>query len=97
MNTSDMKKLAARDFENLLQVKMGLFCSRNLNETLVKCAIPVFNGLLPELQNHRVLQLLLVVAHWHRLAKLNMHTDTTINTLGAITQDLGEKLQKTDM
>jgi hypothetical protein len=88
-----MKKLAARDFENLLQVREALFYCRKLNETFVKCAIPVFDGLLPEPHNRRVLQLLFVAAHWHGLAKLRMHTDATIDKLEAVTQDLGKKFR----
>jgi len=41
---------------------------------LIQCAIPVFEGLLPELHNTHVLKLLFDLAHWHGLAKLQMHT-----------------------
>ncbi|KAJ6619167.1 hypothetical protein B0H10DRAFT_1794003 [Mycena sp. CBHHK59/15] len=56
-NASAMKKMAARNYEDLLQ-----------------CAIPVFEGLLPEPHNNTVLNLLFTFAEWHVLAKLRMHT-----------------------
>ncbi|KAH9478851.1 hypothetical protein JR316_0009313 [Psilocybe cubensis] len=65
-NASDMKKLAARDFEDLLQ-----------------CSIPVFEGLLPEPAHNKIIQnLLFEMATWHALAKLRLHTDTTLDELG---------------
>jgi hypothetical protein len=33
------------------------------------------------------------MAHWHGLAKLRMHTDTTLDIMDAVTSDLGEKLR----
>uniref|UniRef100_A0A8H7XVH3 Uncharacterized protein n=1 Tax=Psilocybe cubensis TaxID=181762 RepID=A0A8H7XVH3_PSICU len=65
-NASDMKKLAAWDFEDLLQ-----------------CSIPVFEGLLPEPAHNKIIQnLLFEMATWHALAKLRLHTDTTLDKLG---------------
>lgn len=61
-------------------------------ETL-QCAIPVFDGLLPEPHNQRVLDLLFVVAHWHGLAKLRQHTDLTLVVLEEITVTLGSMLR----
>jgi hypothetical protein len=59
----------------------------------VQCAIPVFDGLLPEPHNRTILDLLFVVAYWHGLAKLRMHTDVTLEILEAVTADLGAKLR----
>jgi hypothetical protein len=53
----------------------------------------VFDGLLPEPHNGRILRLLFVLAHWHGLAKLRMHTDSTLNVLDAVTTDLGNQLR----
>ncbi|KAF7426603.1 hypothetical protein PC9H_008972 [Pleurotus ostreatus] len=72
-----MKKLAARDYEDLLQ-----------------CAIPVFEGLLPEPHNQIVLDLLFALAMWHALAKLRLHTDSTLGLLQASTGDIGALLRK---
>ncbi|KAG0701627.1 hypothetical protein DFH29DRAFT_1000035 [Suillus ampliporus] len=75
-NASGMKKLAARDFEDLLQ-----------------CAIPVFEHLLPEPFNALVLDLLFELATWHGLAKLCLHTDTTLSFLDTSTTRLGKILR----
>jgi hypothetical protein len=40
-----------------------------------------------------VVRLLFVMAHWHGLAKLRMHTDTTLDMMDAVTSDLGTKLR----
>jgi hypothetical protein len=50
----------------------------------------VFDGLLPEPHNERVLKLLFIMAHWHGLAKLRMHTDTTLDILSQVTESLGD-------
>lgn len=72
-NMSEMKKLAARDFEDMLQ-----------------CAIPVFDGLLPEPQNSAILHLLFTCTHWHGLAKLRMHSDPSLDLMDDVTTTLGE-------
>lgn len=59
-----------------------------------QCAIPVFDGLLPEPHNQAVLELLFVMAHWHGLAKLRMHNDLTLEVMDAVTVSLGDKLRK---
>ncbi|KAF5384836.1 hypothetical protein D9615_000907 [Tricholomella constricta] len=76
-NASAMKKLAARNYEDLLQ-----------------CAMPVFEGLLDEPHNSQVLDLLFTLAEWHSLAKLRLHTDSTIQLLDQCTTDLGRQLRK---
>lgn len=76
-NVSAMKKLAARNFEDMLQ-----------------CAIPVFEGLLDSPHNEAILDLLFILAEWHTLAKLRMHTDSTVNRLKAITTELGRLLRR---
>jgi hypothetical protein len=40
-----------------------------------------------------ILDVLFVAAHWHGLAKLRMHTDLTLDTLDAVTTDLGAKMR----
>ncbi|KAG6838659.1 hypothetical protein C0991_009889 [Blastosporella zonata] len=61
---ASMKKLAARDYEDILQ-----------------CSIPAFEGLLPEPHNKILLDLYFELATWHGLAKLKMHTETTLEDL----------------
>ncbi|KIJ60703.1 hypothetical protein HYDPIDRAFT_98197, partial [Hydnomerulius pinastri MD-312] len=75
-NTSEMKKMAARDFEDVLQ-----------------CAIPVFEDLVPDPHNTRILQLLYLLAEWHGFAKLHMHTDDTLKILDSLTIHLGSALR----
>ncbi|XP_006454215.1 hypothetical protein AGABI2DRAFT_62391 [Agaricus bisporus var. bisporus H97] len=76
-DASGMKKLAARDFEDLLQ-----------------CAIPVFESLLPAPHDATILDLLFIHAKWHALAKLRLHTETTLKLLDDATVELGEHLRK---
>ncbi|KAJ7364427.1 hypothetical protein DFH08DRAFT_731010 [Mycena albidolilacea] len=75
-NASAMKKLAARNFEDLLQ-----------------CAMPVFEGLLDEPHNKVVLDLLFLLAYWHALAKLRMHTSFSLGRLDEVTASLGRQLR----
>ncbi|KAJ3749801.1 hypothetical protein EV360DRAFT_97728 [Lentinula raphanica] len=58
-NPSEMKKLAARDFEDLLQ------------------------------HNNRLAKLLYRLAEWHALAKLHLHSETTLGWLETITKEVG--------
>jgi hypothetical protein len=59
----------------------------------LQCAIPVFEGLLPSPYNESLLDLLFELATWHGLAKLRMHTDTTLNFLDSSTTRLGQFLR----
>ncbi|KAA1473807.1 hypothetical protein DENSPDRAFT_780478, partial [Dentipellis sp. KUC8613] len=76
-NASEMKKLAARDYEDLLQ-----------------CSIPVFDRLLPEPLNTLVMTVLYRLCEWHALAKLRMHTDTTLELLTKATRTMGTELRR---
>ncbi|KIK36998.1 hypothetical protein CY34DRAFT_16002 [Suillus luteus UH-Slu-Lm8-n1] len=76
-NTSEMKRLAARDFEDILQ-----------------CAIPVFEGLFPTNHDEVVQTLLYHFAQWHALAKLRVHSDSTIDLLNETFKKLSQKLCK---
>ncbi|KAG8958343.1 hypothetical protein FRC05_009001, partial [Tulasnella sp. 425] len=73
-NVSELKQLAARDFEDILQ-----------------CAIPAFEGLFPEPIDCKIQELLFVLADWHSLAKLRLHTDSTLGQLEAATRVLGQE------
>ncbi|KAF7307251.1 hypothetical protein MIND_00518800 [Mycena indigotica] len=75
-NASEMKKLSARDFEDLLQCAIPVF------EGLFS---------LPTTSEHdlRILKLLYRLAEWHGYAKLRMHTDHTLNHLDMLTSQLG--------
>ena len=66
-----MKKLAACDVEDILQVcvlyRMIYLPTANMD---CQCSIPAFEGLLPEPFNRKLLRLLYGAAEWHALAKL---------------------------
>jgi len=59
----------------------------------LKCAIPVFDGLLPEEHNETILSLLFTLAEWHCLGKLRLHTETTVDWLEQCTTNLGKQLR----
>jgi hypothetical protein len=59
----------------------------------MQCAIPVFDGLLLEPHNKRLLKLLFDLGHWHGLAKLGMHTDITLDILSQATTSLGNSFR----
>ncbi|KAI9057376.1 hypothetical protein FKP32DRAFT_1745228 [Trametes sanguinea] len=76
-NVCEMKRMAARDFEDILQ-----------------CIIPCFEGLLPEAHNDAILTMLFIAAYWHALAKMRMHTDTSLARLDDATAVLGYELRR---
>lgn len=45
---------------------------------IFKCAIPCFEGLFPEPDNTHVMRLLYTMAYWHSLAKMRMHTESSV-------------------
>ena len=75
-NVSDLSKLAAHDYEDILQ-----------------CIIPCIEGLIPSSHNETILDLLYVIAYWHSLAKLRMHTDSSLQEFRQVTTLLGEGLR----
>lgn len=54
----------------------------------------MFEGLLPEPFNGMVLRLLYKAAEWHALAKLRMHTDSTLDLLDAVTREFGRIMRQ---
>ncbi|KAJ7222643.1 hypothetical protein GGX14DRAFT_352730 [Mycena pura] len=77
-NTSALKKMAAWNYQNIL----------------LQCSIPVVEGLLPEPYNTAVLDALFALGEWHALAKLKLHTDTTLGFLRTATKAIGTKLRR---
>jgi hypothetical protein len=49
--------------------------------------------LLPEPHNGRILRLFFTAAHWHGLAKLRAHSDTTLDVLDSVTVSLGQQFR----
>ncbi|KAL0563301.1 hypothetical protein V5O48_018770, partial [Marasmius crinis-equi] len=76
-NVSDMKKLAARDFEDILQCAMPCF------EQLFP----------KKKDDRVVQNLLFDLATWHAYAKLRLHTDSTVASLQEATRQLGQSLR----
>ena len=62
-----------------------------------QCAIPVFDGLLPMKYDTILQKLLFEMATWHGLAKLRLHTDTTIRNLETSSTRLCDLLRKFKM
>ncbi|TFK88006.1 hypothetical protein K466DRAFT_645664 [Polyporus arcularius HHB13444] len=75
-NMSAMKKLAARDFEDILQ-----------------CSYFAFEGLLDPPYNDYVLKLIFMLATWHSLAKLRLHSEDTLTFFEQITKMLGTAMR----
>ncbi|THH16116.1 hypothetical protein EUX98_g9355 [Antrodiella citrinella] len=75
-SVSDMKRMAARDYEDILQ-----------------CIIPCIEGLLPSPFNEDILDLLYVCNYWHSLAKMRMHTDSSLALFDHVTTALGNHLR----
>ncbi|KAI9461891.1 hypothetical protein BJY52DRAFT_1116762, partial [Lactarius psammicola] len=58
------------------------------------CAIPAIDGLLDDKNNEIILDLLFELATWHALAKLRLHTESTVCELESSTTRLGRILRK---
>ena len=90
-----MKKLAARDFEDILQVRLCLLkihCRQSAER--LQCFIPVIEGLLPSQKDEdEILDLIFILATWHAYAKLRLHTDNTLASFDALTKPLGAALR----
>ncbi|KAJ3967322.1 hypothetical protein EV361DRAFT_871713 [Lentinula raphanica] len=73
-NASEMKRLAARDFEDLLQCSIPVF------EGLID----------DPAHNKQIMTLLYRAAEWHALAKLRMHTEQTLDYMETRTREFGK-------
>lgn len=58
-----------------------------------QCIIPCIEGLFPEPHNTSVIELLFIFSTWHALAKLHIHTDTSLRLLDTATTALGNALR----
>jgi hypothetical protein len=65
-----------------------------INTYYLQCSIPVFDGLLDSRNNAIVMDLLFEVSTWHGLAKLRLHTESTVRALESSTVRLGIVLRK---
>ncbi|KAI0644637.1 hypothetical protein C8Q79DRAFT_913099 [Trametes meyenii] len=62
-------------------------------EDLIQCTIPVFEGLLRPAHDRIVRKLLFRLAVFHALAKLRLHTDTTLSVFESAVKTLGEAIR----
>ncbi|KAJ7155302.1 hypothetical protein C8R46DRAFT_1296775 [Mycena filopes] len=85
-NVSEMKKMAARDFEDILYGGRSMY---TLTAIILQCLIPALEGLLPEPHNSIVFGLVFTLATWHAQAKLRMHSASSIKAFRATTTELG--------
>jgi hypothetical protein len=60
----------------------------------LQCAIPVFEGLFPTNHDEIVQSLLYRFAQWHALAKLRIHSESTLCFLEDTFKDLSKRLRK---
>ncbi|KAH9021906.1 hypothetical protein EDB85DRAFT_1871611, partial [Lactarius pseudohatsudake] len=77
-NVSDMSKLAARDYEDILQCSIPAFEGLFPNDG----------------DNRIVSDLLFLLSTWHAYAKLHLHTESTLEKQAAIGTSLCQTLRK---
>ncbi|PPR04570.1 hypothetical protein CVT24_012034 [Panaeolus cyanescens] len=63
-------------------------------EDLLQCIMPVIENLLPQQHNTIVMNMLFIMSTWHGLAKLRLHTDSTLAALTENTRRLGSILRE---
>jgi hypothetical protein len=94
-NMSGMKKLAAHDFEDILQVCVECSSIYDTPQNIMSSVpFPAFKGLFHEPHTSVIHQLLFTLASWHSLVKLRMHIDATSDHLEDLTAQLGKAIQQ---
>jgi hypothetical protein len=90
-----MKKLAGFNFEDLLQVCSNVLLSSisQCNGFECKCAMPCFEGLFPQSYEKTILDLLFMLATWHALAKLRLHTTSSLSFFKQCTKQFGQVIR----
>jgi hypothetical protein len=58
-----------------------------------KCCIPCIEGLFTDQQYNKISKLIFTFAKWHALAKLRVHTESTLEALDSETSALGLRLR----
>ncbi|TFK28668.1 hypothetical protein FA15DRAFT_583952, partial [Coprinopsis marcescibilis] len=58
-----------------------------------QCSIPVFMGLIEGIEGEDIHLMLFCFATWHALAKLRLHTSTTVKMLRTVTRVLGSRIR----
>jgi hypothetical protein len=92
-NISDMSKLAARDYEDVLQVSLHHWHKTRLIG--LQCSIPAFEGLFPHDEDNKIVgDLIFLLSTWHAYAKLRLHTESTLEKQEAVSTSLCQALRK---
>jgi hypothetical protein len=88
-----MSKLAARDYEDVLQVSL---CHRHKTRLIdLQCSIPAFKGLFPHDEDNKIVSdLIFLLSMWHTYAKLRLHTESTLEKQEAVSTSLCQVLRK---
>ncbi|KAG9083836.1 hypothetical protein FRC06_004351 [Ceratobasidium sp. 370] len=60
---------------------------------MIQCCLPVFSGLLPSTCDEPAQRLLFLFAEWHALAKLRLHTESTLAVLKRLTTQIGAEMR----
>jgi hypothetical protein len=70
-------------------------CLLSLHVTVLnfKCAMPCFEGLFPQPCEKTIQDLLFMLATWHALAKLRMHTSSSLSFFEQCTKSLGQVIR----
>jgi len=66
----------------------------HVSSSFFQCSIPAFEGLLEGQHNRRLMKLLYRLSEWHGLAKLRMHTETSLEMMEEVTKELGNLLHQ---
>ncbi|KIM54557.1 hypothetical protein SCLCIDRAFT_31001 [Scleroderma citrinum Foug A] len=69
-------------------------CAAQHFEDMLQCAMPAFEGLLPQEHDTIVQVLLFCLCEWHALAKLRLHTDTSLELPGQSLRQLSAQIQR---
>ncbi|KAG9092910.1 hypothetical protein FS749_015341 [Ceratobasidium sp. UAMH 11750] len=72
--------------------EMTKFAARDYEDVL-QCFLPAIEGLFTDEQHRRISALVFTFAKWHTLAKLRMHTESTLQVLELETRVLAQRLR----
>lgn len=95
-DVSELHQLAGRDYEDLLQATLLSKIIGIRTKYVFQCSLPAFAGLFVDVSlqlQETVDDVLYTLTNWHSLAKLAVHTDSTLMALTKATEDLGNRLR----
>lgn len=100
-DVSGQKKVAARDYEDMLQVHNYIAPFFHSRKTYVhdypQCSLAAFDGILPD-EHHAeekiIMDTLFDFSVWHAFAKSRMHTESSLRVFDSITTSLGQQLRR---